>query len=85
MGAEQGPRGKGHTFESCRVRQESTCRACRDCGGGRGGQYEPAHSFVRGRGTKLHRSCARYDRPGLRHPIEIRLPADMGSRLDARL
>jgi hypothetical protein len=27
------PEGKGHTFESCRVRQESACRACRDCGG----------------------------------------------------
>jgi hypothetical protein len=27
------PKGTGHTFESCRVRQESTCRACRDCGG----------------------------------------------------
>jgi hypothetical protein len=33
FGEEQGPKGKGHTFESCRVRQESVCRACRDCGG----------------------------------------------------
>jgi hypothetical protein len=32
-GKEQGPEGKGHTFESCRGRQGSTCRACRDCGG----------------------------------------------------
>jgi hypothetical protein len=30
QGEEQGPKGKGHTFESCRVRQESMCR---DCGG----------------------------------------------------
>ena len=33
---EQGSEGKGHTFESCRVRQKSTCRGCRgcrDCGG----------------------------------------------------
>jgi len=27
---EQGSKGKGHMFESCRVRQESMCRACRD-------------------------------------------------------
>jgi hypothetical protein len=33
LGGQQGPRGKGHTFESCRVRQESMCRRCRDCGG----------------------------------------------------
>src|SRR5437870_8412676 len=32
VGEEQGPKGKGHTFESCRVRQKSMCRACRDCG-----------------------------------------------------
>jgi hypothetical protein len=32
-GLDNGPEGKGHTFESCRVRQESVCRACRDCGG----------------------------------------------------
>ena len=30
---EQGSEGKGHTFESCRVRQVSPCRGCRDCGG----------------------------------------------------
>ena len=24
--------GKGHAFESCRVRQEAVCGACRDCG-----------------------------------------------------
>jgi len=26
------PKGKGHTFKSCRVRQENTSRGCRDCG-----------------------------------------------------
>ena len=25
--------GKGHTIKSCRVRQKSTCRGCRGCGG----------------------------------------------------
>jgi hypothetical protein len=30
---EQGSSGKGQTFESCRVRQKSVCRGCRDCGG----------------------------------------------------
>jgi len=25
--------GKGHTVKSCRVRQKSTCRGCRGCGG----------------------------------------------------
>src|ERR1019366_1830377 len=34
LGKEQGPEGVGHTFESCRARQKSMCRACRDCGGG---------------------------------------------------
>jgi hypothetical protein len=29
---EQGSSGKGQTFESCRVRQKSMCRGCRDCG-----------------------------------------------------
>ena len=29
----KGPKGNGHTFESCRVRQKSVCHACRDCGG----------------------------------------------------
>jgi hypothetical protein len=33
VGVEQGPKGGGHTFESCRVRQKSLCWACRDCGG----------------------------------------------------
>jgi hypothetical protein len=33
LGEEQGPKGNGRTFESCRVRQKSLCRACRDCGG----------------------------------------------------
>src|SRR6202035_1504613 len=33
LGSEQGPKGSGHTFESCRVRRESMCRACRGCGG----------------------------------------------------
>jgi hypothetical protein len=32
-GAEQGSEGKGQMFESCRVRQERRCQACRDCGG----------------------------------------------------
>ena len=31
--AVSGRRNAGHTFESCRVRQESMCRGCRDCGG----------------------------------------------------
>jgi hypothetical protein len=29
---EQGSEGKGQTFESCRVRQKSMRRSCRDCG-----------------------------------------------------
>jgi hypothetical protein len=29
----EGARPRRHTFESCRARQKSTCRACRDCGG----------------------------------------------------
>ena len=31
-GKEQGPKGNGHTFESCRVRQKSVWRKRRECG-----------------------------------------------------
>jgi hypothetical protein len=35
LGEEQGPKGNGQTFESCRVRQKEVCLMCRDCGGAR--------------------------------------------------
>jgi hypothetical protein len=51
-GSEHGPEGDGHTFESCRARQKSDCRACRDCGGHFLGPGQYQLPFIRPPGAR---------------------------------
>ena len=76
---EQGPKGKGHTFESCRVRHKSRCRACRDCGGSisRGGR---ALRLIRPPGVLRYGESAFSCQLFLRHFIRVRQVRELNAR-----